>query len=138
MENLKALRDTISNILEKMFFLVEETPPDQFVESYQYLTVIEDTHFETRIYMGRDLAREITLNFLGVAQEPEELDILDCLQEVLNMVNGNFIGQFFPEHPDTLPLPKSVVYRTSPSSEEGHELLFFRGHPLRIAFEARI
>lgn len=134
MENLSLLRDTISNVLEEMFFLVEETPPDQFVESYQYITLIEDPSFLMKICMGRDLAREITVNFLGIAQEPEETDILDCLQEVLNMVTGNFVGRAFPNHQTALPIPRSSAFRNTGEADEQSVFLFFRGQPLKIVY----
>jgi hypothetical protein len=43
--------------------------------------------------MGAELAHEITANFLGMPDDLAEGDILDCLQEVVNMMSGNFVGQ---------------------------------------------
>lgn len=134
MEHLTILRDTISDILEEMFFLVEETPPDQIAENYHYTTSIEDPLFSMTLYMGHELAREITINFLGIPDEPDNNDVVDCLQEIVNMICGNFIGRVFPEHKVALPFPQTAPCQTPPPADIPFVLLFFRGQPMRVVY----
>jgi len=137
MEKMKNLRDSISNVLEEMFFLVEETPPDEITEQYDYITEIEDPLFSCKLLMGAELAHEITANFLGMPDDLAEGDILDCLQEVVNMMSGNFVGKVYPEHARLLPFPNAANY-TGQATGQGYEteMLFYRGRPLKVLFKA--
>jgi hypothetical protein len=136
MDKMKILREAISNILEEMYFLIEETPPDKIEEKYHFLTVIDDPFFVIRIFMSRELAHEITTNFLGSGEPPSDEDVLDCLQEILNMVTGNFIGQVYPGHQSLLPFPACRLHQPGDDVEKEAqtELLFYHNQPLKISF----
>ncbi len=137
MKKMKVLRDTISNILEEMFFLVEETPPDEIIESYRFCTRFDDDAFQFRLLLGKDLATELTVNFLGLPDEPTTDDIADCLQEIVNMIGGNFIGKLYPHHAKLLPFPKTVPFeemkQDAPDFES--EMIFYRNQPMKIMFK---
>ena len=133
----KTLRDSISNVLEEMFFLVEETPPDDIVEKYDYVTFINDKMFVANLYLNASLAGEITENFLGLFDPPEEDDILDCLQEVVNMMAGNFVGAVYPDHEKLLPFPKAERFSGSlPDDSYDKDLIFYKGQPLAVYFKS--
>ena len=137
MEKKMTLRDSISNVLEEMFFLIEETPPDEIEESYDYVTRIDDKLFEAVLCMNRALANVITENFLGSPDEPDEEDILDCLQEVVNMMAGNFVGAVYPDHDRLLPFPKAARFGgATPDASFEKDLIFYNGMPLAVFFKA--
>jgi len=124
-------------VLEEMFFLIEETPPDEFEEVYEYVTRIEDKLFIASMYMNRNLALEITENFLGLPEEPTEEDVLDCLQEVVNMMAGNFVGMVYPNHDRLLPFPKAGKFDGKlPDDSFDKDLIFYKGHPLAVFFKS--
>ncbi len=137
MKKMKVLRDTISNILEEMFFLVEETPPDEVIESYRFCTLFDDPQFKFRILLGKDLATELTVNFLGLPEEPTTEDISDCLQEIVNMIGGNFIGKLYPNHDKLLPFPKTIPYEEMDKDSSGYDsdMIFYRNQPMKILFK---
>ncbi len=137
MKKMTVLRDTISNILEEMFFLVEETPPDEIIESYKYCTIFDDPEFRFRILLGKDLAYELTVNFLGLPEDPTNDDIADCLQEIVNMIGGNFIGKMYPSHDKLLPFPKTIVFNEKDCGDEGFDsdMIFYRNQPMKILFQ---
>ncbi len=136
MTKIQTLKDLISNILKKMFFLNEETAPDKFMETFFYSTEITDNNFHILLLFSDKLACEITENFLGFEDYDQE-DVLDCLQEVVNMITGNFIGICFPEHDKLLPFPTSSICDTSTLSVEEYEsdYLFYHLQPLKILYK---
>ncbi|MCD4829048.1 MAG: hypothetical protein K8R90_06420 [Candidatus Cloacimonetes bacterium] len=120
-----------------MFFLIEETPPDVIVEKFDYITRIEDDLFDATLLMNASLATEITENFLGIPETPTEEDILDCLQEVVNMMAGNFVGAVYPEHDRLLPFPRAARFDgILPDDAHEKDLIFYRERPLAVFFKA--
>jgi hypothetical protein len=104
------------------------------VVSYQYAVSVAGSTFSFQVLFGHDLAREITINFLGIDQEPDNHDMQDCLQEVVNMATGNFIGQVFPDYSTALPIPQCKPFTVVDDAGAQQALLFFRGRPLKVVY----
>ncbi|MCD4650603.1 MAG: hypothetical protein K8S56_02285 [Candidatus Cloacimonetes bacterium] len=137
MQKMMILKESISNILEEMFFLVEETPTPEEEWIFDFCTHIEADDFLIKILISKNLAQEITVNFLGLADEPETEDITDCLQEILNMVTGNFVGLAYPDHKKLLPFPACKPCSNKSVKNDGfeEEFLFYHEQAIKILFK---
>ncbi len=128
------LKDLISDVLNKMFFMMETNPPKKIVETYDFSAGIKGDFFEIKIFLNSETAAEITTNFLGFDETPEDEDIVDSIKEILNMIVGNFIGQHYPEHQSVLYFPycKKESSNEKEVSDFDKELLFYDNIPLAI------
>ncbi len=134
------LRDLISKVLEEMFFMIEETPPDDTSENYQYESVIDDPFFTIKILLGKELAMEITTNFLGMEDDIEEEDIHDCLKEIVNMFAGNFIGDYYPQHDKLIPIPETTHienYNVENYKDFESTVFYYDSKPLKLLLKEK-
>lgn len=116
--------ETMSEVFETMFFVALEPlslVPDGYnsdvPKSYvvaQVEFVCDNTGF-VRIYFPLNLARSITINFLGVdASDVDQKRIKDAMGETVNMVMGSLLGKLDPQGlcmlgiPETVEIPKFV------------------------------
>ena len=90
MEMIQDLKELTSNILETMFFLMQETEPIQVVEDYKYAVSIQDPKVEIVLMFCGKTAAMMAENFIGM-DEISENDVIDTLKEAINIVAGNFI-----------------------------------------------
>ncbi|MDD3051678.1 MAG: chemotaxis protein CheX [Candidatus Cloacimonetes bacterium] len=135
MEPIQILKGTISNILQKMFFLIEESPLDEFIEKYEFHTFVKNKDLEIHLLFTKDFAEEITRNFLGINEDVDD-DIEDCIKEITNMICGNFVGECFPELEKSLPLPESkrINHEFHFNRKFSIERLFYNSQPMKFAF----
>jgi len=109
--------ETLSEVFETMYFTflepVFEMPGAEELEKV-------DGYYEARIsfrgsrsgtfrfYLPRRLARNITVNFLGVDDEDvNESQVLDTVKETANMATGSLLGKIDPGGTLKLGLPES-------------------------------
>ncbi|HPM01530.1 MAG TPA: chemotaxis protein CheX [Candidatus Cloacimonadota bacterium] len=132
---MKNLRDVTSNILENMFFMYEETTPDQYDQTYKYCAFINNPSLKVRIIVGEKLGSLLCKNFLGT-DEVNENDILDVLKEITNMIVGNYVGKYMKDFHKNIPVPCSVYLpkEYNPDSFE-HDILFYECLPLCLVME---
>ena len=134
--NLKqTIFQTFSEVFETMFFTflepLEEIPgkaelgePGAYIEA--------DIAFEgakrggVRFYFPSALARNITVNFLGVDEvDVNESQVLDTAKETANMAIGSLLGRIDPAGTIRLGLPQSKAGDMLPVDELlGHPGLF--------------
>ena len=140
MSMMTNLRDLISKVLEEMFFMIEETPPDDSVENYSYESTIDDPFFTIKVLLGEELALEITSNFLGMEDEIEEEDIYDCLKEIVNMFAGNFIGDYYPQHDKLIPIPETLKlnsYKEEDYKDFESTVFYYDSKPLKLLLKEK-
>ena len=138
MEMMEKLRDTISKILEKMFFMIEEIAPEKYDKNFIFGTYVNCDFFEIELCFTSKLAKEITSNFLGIPSEPDEEDILDCLKEITNMISGNLIGRLYPDNNKRIPIPDSYLCENMRRITDGeNKIVFYSRQPLNIRFKEK-
>jgi chemotaxis protein CheY-P-specific phosphatase CheC len=91
MKKIQILKDLTSNILETMFFLIQETPPEEKENVFKCAVQIKNPKVDIIIMYCEKTARQMAENFLGT-DEFDEQDIQDTLKESINIIAGNFIG----------------------------------------------
>jgi len=110
--------ETISSVFETMFFTFLEPLPriprkEEWPIDIKYIkAAISFTGMgggEVAIYLPRDLARNITINFLGVTRsEVSQNQILDTAKETANMAVGSLLGTIDPEGQCFLGIPEAM------------------------------
>ncbi len=115
----KVVNKTISEVFEMMFFtflepLTDVPPEDEWGENAVmirgFISYKGDITGDFLFYFPKNLARNITVNFLGVAAE--ELDdhkITDTTAEAVNMVVGSLLGKLDPGGTCTLGIPEATI-----------------------------
>ncbi|HPK40949.1 MAG TPA: chemotaxis protein CheX [Candidatus Cloacimonadota bacterium] len=134
-KKMKNLRDVTSNIIERMFFMNEETIPDHFNNTFVYCSSINHPNLKIELYCGEELANILTKNFLGI-DEVNESDILDALKEILNMIAGNYVGEYLKDFPASIPVPNSIVLPNNFTLKNKYcEVLFYESLPFCISLK---
>ena len=115
----QTIYETLSEVFETMYFTflepLFETPPQEEI-------VVADGYYEAIIafqgvksgilsfYLPKNLARGITVNFLGVDEvDVNEAQVLDTVKETANMAVGSLLGRIDPVGTMKLGLPQSRV-----------------------------
>ncbi len=110
--------ETIARVFETMFFTFleplpriprkEEWPIDiKYIRAVVSITGKEDG--KVALYLPRDLARNITINFLGITRsEVSQNQILDTAKETANMAVGSLLGTIDPEGLCVLGIPNAM------------------------------
>ena len=133
-ENLKnKVYETMSEVFETMFFtflepMFEIPPEEEWNTDDSYIEASINYEGEMsgsfRFFFPKRLARQITLNFLGVEKsELDERQIADTVGETANMTVGSLLGKLDPQGSCKLGMPKTtVIEKFSPAglvSEKG-------------------
>lgn len=135
MNQIKNLRDVTSNILENMFFLYEETVPDQYNQQFAYCAFINDPSLKIKMMVTEKLGKSLAQNFLGT-DIVDQSEVLDVIKEILNMIIGNYIGKYSIKFEHLIPVPQSILLPKSYQSEEKNsDLIFYDSEPLLISVE---
>ena len=110
--------ETTARVFETMFFTFleplpriprkEEWPIDiKYIRAAVFFT--GKGGGEVAIYLPRDLARNITMNFLGITRsEVSQNQILDTAKETANMAVGSLLGTIDPEGQCLLGIPDAM------------------------------
>jgi hypothetical protein len=135
MYQIKNLRDVTSNILENMFFLYEETVPDQYNQQFAYCTFINDPSLKIKMMVTEKLGKSLAQNFLGT-DIVDQNDVLDVIKEILNMIIGNYIGKYSIKFEHLIPVPQSIFLPKDYLAEEKNsDIIFYESEPLLISVE---
>lgn len=139
MKRIGILREATSNILQKMFFMIEQPEPEEYVENYHYYAEIDDKSYRIIILFSKKITKELASNFLGVETKIPEKEILDCLREVINMIAGNFIGSCNIKQDKLISIPVSNKTNLLKANEKEYEkeILFYLGQPLKILYKEK-
>lgn len=117
---MQAMKDSISNVLETMFFLMVQinngngTLKEWFSQGQALLgaTLSFDGPVAGYFYflIPVDMADDITGNFLGLSpQEINEEQRKDTVKEALNMIGGGVLSLFDPKTPFKLGIPEIIA-----------------------------
>ena len=128
---IQNLKELTSNILETMFYLIEETEPIQVAYNYQYAVCIKDPKLEIILMFSRKTAIAITENFLGT-DEIEETDIVDTLKEAINIITGNYIRITLNDMQTKINIPYILDVSDIKFENYNSALLFYKEEPLNI------
>ena len=132
MKKIQILRDLTSNILETMYFLVQESPPDEPDHRYKYGVNIRDPRVDIILLFCENTAKEMSANFLGT-NEYELSDIHDTLKESINIIAGNYISSQLVEYTKKINIP-TMIENLDKFDETGYEsaVLFYNEEPVKI------
>jgi len=131
MKMIQILEELTSNILETMFFLIQETPCDT-EPKYKYGVNIKDTKVDIIILYCERTAQEMSVNFLGT-DEIKEQDLCDTLKESINIIAGNFIGSEFAEANTRIRIPEMIPNIDAiKQSEYESTMLWYNEEPVKI------
>ena len=132
MKKIQILRDLTSNILETMFYLVQETPPDEQNHQYRYAVDIKDPRVDIILIFCEKTAIEMSENFLGI-NNIEQQDIHDTLKESINIIAGNFINAELAEYTKKINIP-TMIENIGEIDEPSYEsaILFYNEEPVKI------
>ncbi len=129
MENLKELT---SDVLYKMFFLIEEAEPLKKNFDFKYGVCIENDKFSIILLYTDKVAKLLTENFLGTDVISDE-DIYDTLKEAINIIAGNFIGLHLKNLSDKVPVPYKIKdLKTIKNEDYNAKIMFFHEDPLKL------
>ena len=130
----QAIFQTLSEVFETMYFtflepLVEMPGEENPVATEGYIEA--DISFQgertgrVRFYFPPALARNITVNFLGVEEmDVNEAQVLDTVKETANMAVGSLLGRLDPGGGIRLGLPQSKVTALPLDALRGEPNLF--------------
>ena len=132
MKMIQNLKDLTSNILETMFFLAQETEPQEQASDYQYAVRIVDHRVDIIIMFCQSTARTMTENFLGMDDITEQ-DIQDTLKESINIIAGNFMPNAFPDFGNKIYIPTLVTdLKGIDKNAYNSAMLYYREEPLNV------
>lgn len=132
MEMIQNLKELTSSVLEKMFFLNQETEPINKNFNFKYAVNIKDPRVDIVILFCEKTARLMTENFLGT-DDITETDIHDTIKESLNIIAGNYISTALSEYTKKIHIPvlfENISKLTFDQYESA--LLFYKEEPLKI------
>jgi hypothetical protein len=137
MEMITNLKDLTSNILETMFFLTQETEPQNSNKKYKYAVNIKDPRVDLIIMFSEKTAYTMTENFLG-NDEITEQDIHDTLKESINIIAGNFMPKAFPDFGNKIFIPVMVKNISGIDiASYNSAMLYYREEPLNILLKVQ-
>lgn len=139
MKKIGILKEATSNILQKMFFMIEQEEPVEYTERYSYYAKIDDSGFEFLLLFTNKISNVLAENFLGVDNKVSEKEKIDCLKEIINMIAGNFIGLCKIKKDNLISIPSSKKISQLKINEKTYqsELLFYDNQPLKILFKEK-
>ena len=137
MEMITNLKDLTSNILETMFFLTQETEPQNTDKEYKFAVNIKDPRVDMIIMFCEKTAYSMTENFLG-NDDITEQDIHDTLKESINIIAGNFMPKAFPDFGNKIFIPVMVKNISSiDTTSYNSAMLYYREEPLNILLKVQ-
>ena len=139
----KNLNAAISDVLEKMFFLLpdEERPQDRELENRlaMHIGITGTPGYVITLEMEREFASALGADFLGIdADQIDEGLPVKCLQETANIVAGRFLLQFAPGGNRDVTLPdirKEAILKSGTIVKESMDVLRFNGYPVAVRLE---
>ena len=134
MKKIQVLKELTSNILETMFYIMEETQPFNIVQNYKYAATIKDENIEIILMFCEKTARMMTENFLGMeSDEMTETDIEDTIKEAINIIAGNYVRTAFEGKILRIGIPTMIenIARIVPTDYE-IAMLFFKEEPIQV------
>ena len=132
---MMAMRDSISEILEKMFFLPHDFPEAfeerEFWNSYNGDMLVSKLDFSgvcsgyfELLIPGR-LAVSMAANFMGTEEHLVSREqVHDTVKEIINMVAGNTFSNFDSGPPVNLEIPEIVLSDNKPDGYDTGEEIF--------------
>ena len=137
MTMIQDLRELTSNILETMFFLMEETEPFQIEFNYKYAVNIKDEFMDIIMMFGPKTAVQMAENFMGT-DDISVSDISDTLKEAINIIVGNLIRQNMQQVTTKVSIPVMIENLATIKPEEYQTvLLFYNDEPLNLLIKTR-
>lgn len=134
---MEKLKELTSDVLCKMFFLIEEAEPIQKNFVFKYGVCLENNKFSMILLFTEKIAYLLTENFLGTKENSEE-DIFDTLKEALNIIAGNFIGLYMKNLSDKVPVPYAIKNINELKTESyPAKIMFFNENPLKLMFKIK-
>jgi CheY-specific phosphatase CheX len=114
-----AMKNSISNVLETMFFLPVDF--DDFVSKEELWDMDKDQILSARLnfngplsghcifYIPEKLARSVTADFMGKEEKKISIDQAKAtIKEMANMITGNTFGLYDPEAVFNLGIPEML------------------------------
>lgn len=92
----KSLKTAISDVMERMFFLLPDPPDGDPWGGADGLSVsvgiTGNPLYRLTLVFDRDLARAMAVNILGISVDPKDYGTTNkCLLEAANVIAGNFL-----------------------------------------------
>jgi hypothetical protein len=131
MKKIQILKDVTSNILETMFFLIQETPSEDQSPQLKYAVNIKDPKVDIIMLFCEATASSMAENFLGT-DELEDSDIVDTLKECINIIAGNIIGNELMEYTTRVNIPSMLNIATIDKSAYEKAVLYYNEEPVEI------
>jgi chemotaxis protein CheY-P-specific phosphatase CheC len=116
-----AMKDSISSVLETMFFLSLDYPDD--VDIHELWSTVKDPIIAAKLSFSgplsgyavfcipKKLALSITANFLGKDEEDISDDQINgAVKEIINMIIGNTFSMYDPDVVFDLGVPELVAF----------------------------
>jgi len=126
-----------SNILETMFFLTQETEPQNIDKTHKYAVNIKDPRVDLIIMFCENTANTMTENFLG-NDDITEQDIHDTLKESINIIAGNFMPKAFPDFGNKIFIPVMVKNISGiDTASYNSAMLYYSEEPLNILLKVQ-
>lgn len=133
------MKHSISEVLEKMFFLTLEFPEavneQEFLDSYNGEMLVSKLGFNGpfsgyfELLIPESLAISMAADFMGNCEEKVSPDqVHGTVKEIVNMVAGNTFGNFDHQNLMTLEIPEMVPHdkiRDGFDSRDTREEIFF-------------
>jgi len=108
----KMMKDSISEVFEKMFFVFleedEDGPVNCDVEAaIDFSSILSG---QMKMFFDRELLRTMTRNMLNLDDDDDlsKETLLDCAREAINMVCGNFLTKIDVSDKFTLSIPRCM------------------------------
>jgi len=131
MKMIQILEELTSDILEKSFFLIQETPTDT-TPAFQYAVNIKDPKVDIIIMYCDKTAKEMSANLIG-SDDITEQDIHDTLKESINIIAGNFIGSEFADSISRIRIPELIKNIESINQDQYEStVLYYNEEPVKI------
>ena len=129
----KAMKSSISEVLEKMFYLPLDFPESKNEKEFPNLktdkTIISRIKFSgpfsgyLLLYIPRELAESLTISFMGIDEDNISQDyVTSTVKEIINMITGNAFRNFDDQAVFDLGIPELINFddmiRENSKSEE--------------------
>ena len=120
-EIIKELDETLVQLFGTMFFIaltpLNQIPPEEewdapgeYVEGMVTIQA-KGQELPVHLYLPRQLAREVTINFLGIdGDEFDDSKMLDSVQETTNMTVGGLLGRIDPKALCAIGIPRATLH----------------------------
>ncbi len=124
---IHAMKDSISEVLEQMFFLPidfidpQQTPADDALDDGEVMgTTVGFSGSPSgsfRLSIPKTLATAVTADFMGVLPETlSEEQVTGTVKEMINMLAGNTLSAYAPQAVFDLQIPEIIAPATAKES----------------------